>query len=69
MLWVWVILGLSNAVMLAKNNHVIGLDVSVVKTIDELMRESDIILTNGFDPVLDDVKGKVFSRVCFGGDQ
>jgi len=41
----------------------------VVKTIDELKVESDIILTNRHDPVLDDVKGKVFSRDCFGGDQ
>ena len=41
----------------------------MVKTIDELKSESDIILTNRYDPVLDDVKGKVFSRDCFGGDQ
>ena len=41
----------------------------MVKTIDELKSESDIILTNRYDPVLDDVKGRVFSRDCFGGDQ
>jgi UDPglucose 6-dehydrogenase len=40
----------------------------VIKTIDELKSESDIILTNRHDPILDDVKEKVFSRDCLGGD-
>ena len=41
----------------------------VVKTIGELKSEADIILTNRKDPILNDVKDKVFSRDCFGGDQ
>jgi len=41
----------------------------VVKTISELKKESDIILTNRRDALLDDVKQNVFTRDCFGGDQ
>ena len=41
----------------------------VVKNISELKKESDIILTNRRDALLDDVKQNVFTRDCFGGDQ
>ena len=40
----------------------------VVKTIAELITESDLILTNRQDNVLKDVREKVFTRDCFGGD-
>ena len=41
----------------------------IVKSVEELKLESDIILANRFDKVLEDVKDKVFTRDCFGGDQ
>ena len=41
----------------------------IVKSVEELKFESDIILANRFDKVLRDVKDKVFTRDCFGGDQ
>ena len=41
----------------------------LVKSVEELKLESDIILANRFDKVLEDVKDKVFTRDCFGGDQ
>ena len=41
----------------------------LVKSIEELKLESDIILANRFDRILEDVKDKVFTRDCFGGDQ
>jgi len=41
----------------------------IVKTVEELKLESDIILANRFDKVLEDVRDKVFTRDCFGGDQ
>jgi UDPglucose 6-dehydrogenase len=41
----------------------------LVKSVEELKLESDIILANRFDRVLEDVKDKVFTRDCFGGDQ
>ena len=40
----------------------------VVKSVTELKTEADIILSNRLDPVLDDVKERVFTRDCFGGD-
>jgi UDPglucose 6-dehydrogenase len=40
----------------------------VVKTVAELKTQSDIILTNRFDPILADAKQKIFTRDCFGGD-
>lgn len=40
----------------------------VIKSIKQLKSESEIILTNRFDPILNDVKDKVFTRDVFGGD-
>ena len=40
----------------------------VLRNIEELKAESDVILTNRHDHILDDVKEKVFTRDCFGGD-
>ena len=40
----------------------------VVDSLDELKQQSDIILTNRFDSNLNDIKDKVFTRDCFGGD-
>jgi UDPglucose 6-dehydrogenase len=40
----------------------------VVKTIAEFKTEANVILTNRHNEVLDDVKEKVFTRDCFGGD-
>jgi UDPglucose 6-dehydrogenase len=40
----------------------------VVKTVTDLKKEADIILTNRLDAVIDDVKQKVFTRDCFGID-
>ncbi len=41
----------------------------LVKSVEELKLESDIILANRYDKVLEAVKDKVFTRDCFGGDQ
>ena len=40
----------------------------IVKTLAELKTQADVILTNRQDDVLEDVKEKVFTRDCFGGD-
>ena len=40
----------------------------IVKTVTELKTQADVILTNRQDDVLEDVKEKVFTRDCFGGD-
>ncbi len=40
----------------------------VVKSIEELKTQAVVILTNRQDDVLEDVKEKVFTRDCFGGD-
>jgi UDPglucose 6-dehydrogenase len=40
----------------------------VIKTVAELKTQADIILANRKDDVLGDVKNKVFTRDCFGGD-
>lgn len=41
---------------------------TVLKTLAELKAKTNIILTNRFDPVLDNVNEKVFNRDCFRGD-
>ena len=41
----------------------------VVKTVKELKLKADLILTNRYDKVLEDVNDKIFTRDCFGGDQ
>jgi UDPglucose 6-dehydrogenase len=40
----------------------------VVKTVTELKKQAEVILTNRQDDILEDVKEKVFTRDCFGGD-
>ena len=40
----------------------------IVKTLAELKTQADVILTNRQDNFLEDVKEKVFTRDCFGGD-
>jgi UDPglucose 6-dehydrogenase len=40
----------------------------IVKTVAELKKQAEVILTNRQDDVLEDVKEKVFTRDCFGGD-